>query len=437
MEKEVTQGPLLGPCSEAKGREGRTYLKLLPLSEARKMIGSQFGVVGSELVDVDRSLGRVCASVVRSKSDIPLRTTCAMDGYAVRSADTLGASLAEPSRLRIVMPADGQLLVDVGVRAGEALAVSTGDELPKGSDAVLRMEQSRLEERSVLASAEIPKWKNVSFAAEDVRAGQVLLRKGEAISPAATALMISAGVVKVRARRIPRVGVISVGRSLTSFRDASPGKTINNYANLLLGYLSELGAEAKTVGIAGRDVRETSDLIERAARDSDMVLTVGGASVGDCDLVPDAVLRCPDSRMVFHGLRAVPMRPAGLASVGGKPVVLLPGHAVSAALSFFVIGIPVLNVIGGLQPGSRRALIGATAAEELSNGRPISSFVLVTMKRRGGAYSARPLGWGSNLQYNLALANGFVHLGPRQTIPAGHAVDVELLGSSQLLRILD
>lgn len=416
-------------------KDRHRYFRLMPVGEARRMIGSQFKAVDSELVSVERSMGRVCVTTIRSILDIPKSTTSAMDGYAIRSADTRKASPPDPRRLRIRTPSSGREATGVFLRGGEAVAISTGDDLPKGSDAVLRIEQARVERDSVLVSTRIPRWKNVSFAAEDVRVGQVLLRKGDIITAAGMALLMSAGIDKVKVRRILKVGIISVGEGLTSFGRPSPGRTVNNYANLTLGYVSELGAEATILGIAGTDAAEPSDLIERAARDFDVVVTVGSASVGSRDLAPDAVLRCAGSKMVFHGLRAVPLRPVGLASVGGKPVIMLPGHAVSAALSFFVIALPVLNQVNGLEPGSRMATVEATAAEEFSNGRAMDAFVLATLKKRGGAYTARPLGWGSNLQSNLAIANGFVHLGRGQSVPAGRIVEVELLGSSQLLRV--
>ncbi len=425
------------PSSEARrgGRHGPRYLKLIPIGEARRMIGLQFKAVGSELVSVDRSMGRVCVTTIRSKLDIPKSTTSAMDGYAIRSEDTRKASPPDPCRLRIRAPSEGQHGAGVVLRRGEAVAVSTGAELPRGSDAVLRVEQARVECDNVLVSGQIPKWKNISFAAEDVRVGQVLLRKGDMITAAGMALLMSAGIARVRVRRILKVGIISVGERLTSFGRPSPGRTVSNYANLTLGYLSELGTKATILGIVGNDASEASRLIERAARDFDMVMTIGSASVGSGDLAPDAVLRCPGSKMVFHGLRAVPLRPVGLASVGGKPVVLLPGHAVSAALSFFVIALPVLNQVSGLKPDSRTAMVEATTADEFSNGRPMDAYLLATLKKRGGAYTARPLGWGSNLQSNLALANGFVHLGRGESVPAGRTIEVELFGSSQILRV--
>ena len=424
------------PSSQARrrGRHGPRYLRLIPIGEARRMIGLQFKAVGSELVSVDRSMGRVCVTTVRSKLDIPKSTTSAMDGYAVRSEDTRKASPHDPCRLRIRAPSEGQHGAVV-LHRGEAFAVSTGAELPRGSDAVLRIEQARVERDSVLVSSRIPKWKNASLAAEDVRVGQVLLRKGDMITAAGMALLMSAGIARVRVRRILKVGIISVGERLTSFGRPSPGRTVSNYANLTLGYLSELGTKATILGVVGNDASEASRLIERATRDFDIVVTIGSASVGSGDLAPDAVLRCPGSKMVFHGLRAVPLRPVGLASVGGKPVVLLPGHAVSAALSFFVIALPVLNQVSGLKPDSRTAMVEATAADEFSNGRPMDAYLLATLKKRGGAYTARPLGWGSNLQSNLALANGFVHLGRGESVPAGRTIDVELFGSSQLLRV--
>lgn len=410
------------------------FLRLLPFGEARDRVGLWFRAVSSEWVGADRSAGRVSSSTVRARCDIPGSNISAMDGYAIVSADTEGASPRGPCQLRLVRRPDGKPRAG-NLRRGEASAVLTGDPLPRGSDAVLRLEQARVEGESVIVPAPVPRWKNVSLEAEDVKAGDVLLRSGEVIMPASMAVVISAGIARVRVHRAPRVGVISVGRRLKRFGDASPGRTVNNYANLVLGYLSEFGGGGTMVGIARDGVSEISGIVADAARRFDMVVTIGGVSVGSNDLVPDAVMGSPGSRMVFHGLRAVPLRPVGLASIGGVPVVMLPGHAVSAAISFFAIGVPVLNVLSGLRPDSRVPRLRATAAEEFANRRPMDAFVLAVLESRQDGLAATPLGWGSNLQSNLARANGFVHLRRGSRVRAGEPVSVELFGSSQLLRV--
>ncbi len=407
----------------------RRYLKLLPLQEARERIGSKFEAIGTELVSVDDSIWRVCAEEVRSRRDVPKWSISAMDGYAIRTDDTEKASPAEPLRLKIRVAAGGR------IGQGEAIQVSTGDPLPGGCDSVIRVEETRIEEGEVVITGRGQKWKNVLFAAEDLQARQVILRAGEFINPAGVALLISAGVTKVRAFVTPRVGVVSVGTELKRFGNRSSGKTANNYANLILGYLSEFGAKATMVGVVRDDLIELRDLIERAIRDFDMIVTIGGASVGLSDLTPEAVLLDGESSMVFHGLRVVPIRPVGLAKVRGKPIAVLPGHAVSVALSFFEVVLPVLNVISGLALDSRRCVMQAKAAESFSNERPIDALWLVTLRRERKSYYAEPLRWGSNLVFNLSRANGFVRLRARQRIQQAQMVDVQLLGSTEFSRV--
>lgn len=405
------------------------YLKLLPLQKARERMGSEFNAIGTESISVDESIWRVCAEEVRSRRDVPKWSICAMDGYAIRSGNAEKAKPAEPLRLRIKTVVDGQ------VDNGEAIQVSTGDRLPVGADAVVRVEETRIEKGTVVIARKVQKWKNVLFAAEDLHARQIILREGEFINSTGVALLISAGVTKVRAFVTPRVGILSVGTELKRFGESSFGKTANNYANLILGYLSELRARATMLGVVKDDLVEIRELIGRAIHDFDMILTIGGASVGPGDLTPDAILLDKDSSMVFHGLRVVPIRPVGLAKVGSKPIAVLPGNAVSVALSFFVVVLPVLNVISGLPLDSRRCMLRAVAEKSLSNERPIDSLWLVTLSRRRNGYYAEPLRWGSNLMFNLSRANGFVQLRARERIQQEQTVDVQLLGSAELSRV--
>ncbi len=405
------------------------YLKLLPIQEAQKRIDSKFKAIGTEQVSVDDSIWRVCAEEVRSRRDVPKWSISAMDGYAIRSTDTKKASPAEPLRLKT------RVAVDRRIGQGEAMQVSTGDQLPAGSDSVIRVEETRIEDDGVMITGSVQKWKNVSIVAADLHAREVILRNGEFINPAIVALLISAGITKVKTFAMPRVGVVSVGTELKRFGDDTPGKTANNYANLILGYLAEYGTKATMVGVVRDDLIELRDLLVRVIDDFDMIVTIGGASVGPGDLTPDAVLLDDDSAMVFHGLRAVPIRPVGLAKVRGKPIAILPGHAVSVALSFFMVALPVLNVISGLTIDSRMCVLRAIAVKSFSNERPIDALWLVTVKRRRNGYYAEPLGWGSNLVSNLSRANGFVRLRARETIHQEQIIDVQLLGSAELSRV--
>jgi molybdopterin molybdotransferase len=425
---------------DRQNEQRQRFLKLLPYEEIKKKIQSAFFPIGVESVYVDQALGRVSAETVHSEHDIPGRSISAMDGYAIDSDQTIRASVREPVHFTIKSAPRENL----GVCANNGSSyVSTGSPLPYDANAVVRIEEARRQGQDILVTRRVSKWDNVSMQGEDIRAGDLVLEKSCIINSAKVALLIACSRRKIKVRKIPKVGIISIGAELDAFHHnedqgrESPRGKINNYFNLIQGYLANLGLESKLVGIVDDDPKAIRDLINRELEDHDVLITIGGTSVGKSDLTHDAVLLAQDASMIFHGVRVVPIRPAGLASVKNKPVVMLPGHAVSVALSFFMVALPTLNVLCDLPLDARRPVINARALWSVSNDRGIDALELVKIKKANDTlgYCAEPLGWGSNLMSNLSKANGFVHLRAREKVAESDVVKVELLGSAELTRI--
>jgi molybdenum cofactor synthesis domain-containing protein len=218
---------------------------------------------------------------------------------------------------------------------------------------------------------------------------------------------------------------------------------VNNYAHLISGFLSALGAHPILLGIAKDNQEEIAAIVQRGVEECDMVITIAGSSVGARDFTPNAILSLKHSSMMFQGMKMVPIRPAGLALVSNKPVIIVPGHAVSAALTFFVLVLPILNLLSGLPRTSRRVLLKATVeGGEFSNEKPVEALELVLLKEKESDskgsvdYMALPLEWGSNLIQTLSKANGFVRVKPGQKIRESEEVVVQLFGGFELERII-
>lgn len=422
----------------SKRPDQKTYLKLLPYEEIRNRIIEAIAEqkLGYEAIPVDRAIGRVCAEVVKSRTDLPPRHEAAMDGYAINSAETHRASESKPASLSV----QRHLYPDSGsrppLRTGFACYTATGAPIPKGADAVVKVEETRLNAGKIGITHPVETWKNVFRRGEDFRKGQILFQKGRVFNSADVALLISCGRRTVTAYKTPRVGILSVGDELTSL-DSKDGnkKTINNYCNLVSGYLSEFGASASSIGISKDREADITRSIERAIDDFDILLTVGGSSVGIRDLTMDAVSSLKDSTVVFHGIRIVPIRPTGLVMVGKKPIVILPANAISAALAFFLVVLPILNLFSGLPFEHRCPKVRASNVSAFRNDRPISALFLVTIEEKDGMYNSKSLGWGSNLILNLSRANAFVELAPNQKVAEGDEVVARLLGSGEMTRI--
>jgi molybdopterin molybdotransferase len=441
--------------------ESSRHLKLLPISIARERIENLAPCLShkTENISVEQALKRVCAETARSERDVPFATISAMDGYAICSSELATATFSKPVLFRVKGSIDSadSSPAPRRITGREAYQLGTGAVLPQGADTVVKMEETNpVNDNCIAIRRRIPQRENVCLQGEDVHRDQVILSKGRILTPADIALLIGAGKNRISVYKEPAVGILSIGDELKpfvnksgteeqggspnfSFRGKRTKKLFNNFCNLISGYLEELRASVTSLGVSKDDPSEIRNAIERNISELDMIITIGASSVGRRDYAFEAISELEDSEAVFHGVRVAPIRPAGLVMIGRrdsskkKPVVILPAHAVSSALAFFLIALPIVNLVSGLEPDSRRLLIRASAQEAFENSRAIDSLLLASVRKDpdGNCY-ATPLPWGSNLIYALSQANGFVHLRGHERIEKSGLARVELLGYSEL-----
>jgi len=397
------------------------------------------------------AIGRVSAEDVMSMVAIPSETTAAMDGYAVRWSDLKSASPERPCSLRVkgsIYP--GTPPGAHPLRSGVTYYIATGAPLPKGADSVIRVEEAvRSERNMIIVRRAIQKGKNVAIRGEDIHGGQRVVRRGQVLDPTDVSLLIGVGRQRIRAYKFPTVGLLSVGNELREFVPAQvnvdhkhrDGRITNNYLNLVSGFVTQFGSEAISLGTCQDDVASVQRaVLSGFEKECDVVFTIGGSSVGRRDNVLNALETVPGARALYHGARLVPIRPSGVVMVRKRPVVIIPGHAVSALLTFFVIALPILNLMSGLSTLSRRVLLTAEAKRDIVNDRAIDALFLVKLEideKSGGTgsyYFAEPLRWGSNLLFNLSQADGFVRLLPRQTIARKQMILVQLFAATPIAK---
>ena len=416
----------------------RRYLKLVPYSEVERRIEEALHEysVPTEFISTQDSLNRICAQQVKATRDLPERPLVAMDGYAVNSRDTQRATLSNNVSLLV----RGALLPGANylprIRNGYTCYTATGAPLPPGTDAVARVEEVRLGADRILLSHPIAEWENVFAKGEDYSKGSLLMEKDQIINSAGVALLISLRKRQVKVYRVPKVAVISIGDELAPFNSSLDKKTANNYSNMVCGFASDLGVRAEPLGVCPDDPKRIAASVKSALAKYDAVITIGGSSVGKKDVTTDSLSSIPGASVIFHGVAIVPIRPAGLLTIKGKPVIILPANAISVATSFFMIAKPVLNVISGLKFGGRSCAIRAKSTESLQNDRTMSALYLVTLERSvGGGCAFKTLAWGSNLISNLARSNGFVQLDRDQKVEKNEELRVNLFGASEMSRI--
>ncbi|HYE92762.1 MAG TPA: gephyrin-like molybdotransferase Glp, partial [Terriglobales bacterium] len=302
---------------------------MLTVEEALEQILSRVKTLPTERVPILSALGRALAESIVSGREIPPWANSSMDGYAVRAADTR----AVPARLTVVGTVTAGAMPSRDVRAGEAMRIFTGAPLPSGADAVIPQEDTDASDGAVTLKAAVGVGDYVRPRGEDLKAGDVVLEPGAALGPAEIGLLATVGVSQVLVYRRPRVAILSTGNELAELgREPGPGQIPNTNSYSLFAQVLEAGGDPLNLGIAA----DRMDSIEERLRwggAADLLLSSAGVSVGDLDLVRDALTRA-GAELHLWKVSMRPGKPITFGSIGERPVFGLPGNPVSAMVTF-------------------------------------------------------------------------------------------------------
>ena len=412
---------------------------MISLEEVQKLVLERCGPLGVTAVAVRDALGCVLAEEVLVGSDIPPFANSAMDGYAVRAADTVGGSV----ELRVIgILAAGSPPPDVPVGHGEALQIMTGAVMPLGADGIAIVERTEpARDGFVRILDEIAPATNVRPAGSDFRAGSVALPAGALIGPAQVGILSSVGVVDVPVWRRPRVGVMSTGDELVDGGVALlPGQIRDSNRPTLLGLVMRDGHEAVDLG----RVSDSADNVEAALRvalaSCDVVLSSGGVSKGEFDFVKVVLEQMASELGGEYFELAVAIRPA-------KPLALawlprspgsdervaffgLPGNPVSSIVSYEVVAAPALRYMAGVTSPLTRP-VRAIAAEQLRASRDGRLNLLRVEAAFGpdGLLAVRSTGGQQSHQLSaMASANALALVPSGETVGVGEPVDLLIFG---------
>jgi putative molybdopterin biosynthesis protein len=378
-----------------------------------------------ERVSLAEALGRVLAEDVRAEIDVPCFDRSNMDGFAVRAADTYGASEAEPIRLRVnaeSIPTGVAPSLEVG--EGSATPIATGGMLPRGADAVLPVEYTDLEDadRVVVVRRERVPGAAVSFAGTDIGSGETVLFAGTRLTSRETGVLAAIGRSEVSVVRRPRVAIISTGDEIVEPGAAMrPGLVYDSNSRILADAVRELGAVPDFLGVFQDDEDAVRGALRRALDAADLVLLSGGTSKGEGDLNARVVGELSPG-VIVHGVALKPGKPICLAASGERPVVILPGFPTSAVFTFHEFVAPAIREMAGLAPQRRESVRAQLALKTLSE-RGRLEYLLVGLATRAGAdpaapaqsaLAAYPMGKGSGSVTAFSRADGFVRI-PRNT----------------------
>lgn len=318
---------------------------MLTVDEAQEQLLAEIAALPLEEAPILDCLDRVLARDADADIDLPPFANSAMDGYAVRAAETAGAAADAPRRLPVVGEIAAGDRGDTPLPPGAAMRIMTGAPLPPGADAVIPVEQTRPGDGAVELLAAVDVGASVRHTGEDVRRGQRVLAAGAVLRPGELALLASCGYARVPVYRRPRVAILSTGDELVDIEQRpGPGQIRNSNATMLAAQVARAGGVPVLLGVA-RDTRDAVHAALDAGRGCDLYVSSGGVSVGDYDVVK-AVLE-ERGGVSFWRVNMRPGKPVAFGRIDGTPFLGLPGNPVSSFVTFELFGRPVLRKLAG------------------------------------------------------------------------------------------
>jgi molybdopterin molybdotransferase len=396
---------------------------VIPLDEARGHILERISPLETGEVVLGDALGAVVAVDVIASEAVPPFANSAMDGYAVRSTDTIGA----PVDLKVVGMIAAGSAPDRAVGAGEAMRIMTGAPMPDGADAVVLVERTQTNGDRVTIEIHVESGTSVRGVGEDVKSGDVVAAAGAVLSPGHLGVLASVGVERVVVHRRPRVGVMSTGDELVEHGPLARGHIRDSNRPTLLALLEQSGFDAVDLGIVADDEHAVTHALEHAVDACDAVITSGGVSMGDLDFIKVVLDRIGDMRWMQIAIK--PAKPLAFGTVGRVPVFGLPGNPVSSMVSYELFARPALRRMAG-HTQLERLHVTATAADGLrriADGK-VHLVRVVATQAEDGSWAVRSAGGqGSHQLTAMAAANALAILPDGEGVPPGGGVRTMLL----------
>ncbi len=390
---------------------------MISVEEALEKILAQFKTLEEEEKPILECLGQVLSRDIVSGVNVPQHTNSAMDGYAVQARDTRGAGENTPKLFRVLDVVPAGAVSKKTVTPGTAIRIMTGAPVPEGADTVVPFEDTdelsrkgTKQDGKIGILKETKKGSNIREAGEDIAKGQTVLTRGTVIRPAEVGVIASVGLGKVWVTRRPVVAILATGDELAELgEELTPGRIYNSNSYSVAALALRYGAIPKILGIARDNVKSLTEKIHEALG-ADLLLTSGGVSTGDYDMVKDVLAR--EGEIGFWTVRMKPGKPLAFGKIKGKgreiPHLGLPGNPVSSMVTFEIYVRPAINKMMG-KANLVKPLIDAVMEERVTNSDGRRFFARVIVTRRGGKYYAKLTGnQGSGVLTSMSLANGLV-----------------------------
>jgi putative molybdopterin biosynthesis protein len=392
-----------------------------------------------ETLPLAAALGRVLAHDVTAPVDAPPFDRSGVDGFALRAADTVGASDAAPRRLRLnaeVLASGHRPAIEVGPQT--ATTIATGGMLPRGADAVVMVEQTELTDEAGAPAIEIRRAVSpgqfIAYAGSDIARGEMLLRRGTRIGSREIGMLAACGLAMADVVRRPKVAVLSTGDELVALGEKlRPAGVYDSNGAILAAAVTEAGGEAISFGAFPDDEAALERAVRGALTSCDLVVISGGTSKGAGDLSHRVVSKLGKPGVLVHGVALKPGKPLCLAVAEKKPVVVLPGFPTSAIFTFHSYVAPVIRALAGM-PAETVQRLEAQLPVRVTSELGRKEFVLVALVPGKDGPAAFPTAKGSGAVTAFSQADGFIEVDALATaVDADTTAQVTLIGDKAQL----
>jgi len=378
-------------------------------------------------VPLQEALNRVLAQEMIAPEDLPRFDKSAVDGYAVKSGDLTGATQFKPAKL--------ELTENQKIGPMIAKQIWTGNPIPKGADAVIMLENTRIYEGILEVWSQLAPGDNVSKKGEDVKTGEVIAKTGTRINPYHIGLAAALGTLRVKVAEKPRIAILPTGNELVELgSQRNDNQIYDSNKTMIAAMCQELGAQTVDFEIARDNLQELSEKIESALKTNDALITTGGTSVGGLDLLPDAVNKSGKPGVIVHGVALRPAMPTALAVLDEKPVLILSGNPVAAVIGFEVFGRPLICRMLGMPQEEPRPIVSAKLSRRVASALGRKTYVRVRVTMKNGELTAEPVSAkGSGSISTMTKSNGYLIVPEnREGVSEGERVVIRMFSSLEI-----
>ncbi|MFW9783591.1 MAG: gephyrin-like molybdotransferase Glp [Candidatus Heimdallarchaeota archaeon] len=404
------------------------FSNLTSLEDALIKLYSKIQVNPVEEIEIKYALNRILANNIVCNMDLPPFDRSAMDGYAISAEDSFNATPKNPKRIKLTGVIEIGESSTLKLKNGEGIKISTGAPIPDGADAVVKIEDTEIENEIISLYTSVPPGKNISKKGEDIKKGTKVLDNGIELKAEQIALLTSLGLNKVNVRQKPKVSIFSSGDELVEpGEELKPGKIYNSNTPMISALADLYGGTV----IRGETVKDDKNIIKNrlieASKDSQIIIFTGGTSVGTKDFLPEIINE--SGTVLTHGVAQRPGAPVLIGFLNQALIFCLPGTPVAAYVSFLRITGPAIRKLLGCLVLDPRVEISATINKDVPvSGLGYLHYLRVNIEKSEEVLIAKPIKLrGSGVISSLTFSDGIVEISPYQEgLKKGENVKVKL-----------